>query len=83
MLRLFNDGCVSPGVERQALHPSSPPATSALAATSSEEEGLHARPLPHILGVYINIVAVFFGGGRIRTSPFLLTLSRSSPEEEG
>ena len=28
-----------------------------------------ARPLPHILGVYINIVAVFFGGGRIGTSP--------------
>ena len=41
-----------PGVGRQALHPSSPPATSALAATSSEEEGLHARPLPHIFGEY-------------------------------
>ena len=26
------------------------PATSAFAATSSEEEGLHARPLPHTYG---------------------------------
>ena len=65
----------------QALHPPSPTATSSCAVASSEEEGLHT--LPHILGVYINIVAVFFGGGRIGTSPFLLTMSRSSPEEEG
>ena len=35
------------------------------------------------LDVFINIVAVFFGGGRIGTSPFLLTMSRRSPEEEG
>ena len=35
------------------------------------------------LGVYIGNVAVYFGGGRIGTSPFLLTLTRSSPEEEG
>ena len=34
---------------------------------SSEEEGLHARPLPHILGEYICDIAVYFGGGRIGT----------------
>ena len=44
---------------------------------------MHARPLPHILGVYINNVAVFFGGGRIGTSPFLLTFPTSTSEEEG
>ena len=54
-------------VERKALHPPSPAATLALAAASSEEEGLHARPLPHILGDYICNVAVYFGGGRIGT----------------
>ena len=58
-------------------HPSSPPATCALAATSSEEEGLHARPLPHTYGEYccvdaaydFCVVAVFIGGGRIGTLP--------------
>ena len=34
-----------------------------------------SHPLPHILGVYINIVAVFFRGV-IGTSPFLPTMSR-------
>ena len=58
-----------PGVGRQALHPSSPPATSALAATSSEEEGLHARPLPHIFGEYFCVDAAYHGGGRIGTLP--------------
>ena len=76
-------GCVTTwGGETDRLS-SCPPATSASAVTSLEEEGLHARPLPHILGVYINFVAVFFGGGRIGTSPFLLTMSRCSLEEEG
>ena len=58
-----------PGVGRQALHPSRPPATSALAATSSEEEGLHARPLPHIFGEYFCVDAAYHGGGRICTLP--------------
>ena len=47
------------------------------------KEGLPARPLPHIFGVHFLCVAAFFGGGRIGTSPFLLTMLRSSPEEEG
>ena len=66
MLHLFNVGC---GVGRQALHPSSPPATSTLAATSSEEEGLHARPLPHTFGEYFCVDAAYYGGGRIGTLP--------------
>ena len=55
------------GVGRQALHHPSPAATSALAAASSEEEGLHARPLPHTFGEYICVVTVYIGGGRIGT----------------
>ena len=54
---------------RQALHPSSSAATSALAVASSEEEGLHTRPLPHTYGEYFCVVAVFIGGGRIGTLP--------------
>ena len=54
---------------RQALHPSSPAAASALAVASSEEEGLHTRPLPHTYGEYFCVVAVFIGGGRIGTLP--------------
>ena len=42
-----------PGVGRQTLHPSSPPATSALAATSSEEEGLHTGLPLHNVGMYL------------------------------
>ena len=53
---------------RQALHPSSPAATSALAVASSEEEGLHTRPLPHTYGEYFCVVAVFIGGGRLAHS---------------
>ena len=68
---MLSVGCVFSGIPlgvvRQALHTPSSPATFALAAASSEEEGLHARPLPHILGDYICNVAVFFGGGRIGT----------------
>ena len=52
-------------MERQTLHPPSPASSSASTAASSEEEGLHACPLPHILGEYICDVAVYFGGGRI------------------
>ena len=55
------------GVERKALHHPSPAASSTTAVASSEEEGLHARPLPHISGGYICDVAVNFGGGRIGT----------------
>ena len=55
------------GVGRQALHPSSPAASSSCTEASSEEEGLHARPLPHILGEYICDIAGYFGGGRIGT----------------
>ena len=61
--------CDHLGVGRQALHPPSPPATSALAATSSEEEGLHARPLPHTFGEYFCVDAAYHGGGRIGTLP--------------
>ena len=56
--------------------PPSPSATSSCTVASSEEEA-------HILGVYFFIDAAYHGGGRIGTSPFLLTMSRSSPEEEG
>ena len=51
------------GVERKALHPSSPAASSTTTAGTSEEEGLHACPLPHILGDYFCNVAEFSGGG--------------------
>ena len=71
-----------PGVGRQTLHPSSPPATSALAATSSEEEGLHACPLPHNFSEYICDVAVL----RRRkdcTQVLLPTMRVCTSEEEG
>ena len=55
------------GVGRKALHPSSPAASSMTTAGTSEEEGLHARPLPHIVGDCFFSVAEFFGGGRIGT----------------
>ena len=58
-----------PGVGRQTLHPSSPAAASALAVASSEEEGLHARPLPHTYGEYFCVDAAHHGGGRIGTLP--------------
>ena len=54
-------------MERQALHPPSPAASSTTAAGTSEEEGLHARPLPHILEVAFYLVSGEFGGGRIGT----------------
>ena len=45
------------GVERKALRPPSPTASSTTAAGTSEEEGLHTFSLPpHTAGVY-------FGGG--------------------
>ena len=40
-------------------------------------------PLPHILEVAFYLVSVDFGGGRIGTSPFLLTLPVGTSEEEG
>ena len=70
-----------PGVGRQALHPSSPPATSAFAATCSEEEGLYARPLPHIFGEYFCVDVP-----RRRKDwhiPFLLASTVCTSEGEG
>ena len=71
------------GVERKALHPPSPGASSTTAAGTSEEEGLHACPLPHIFEVAFCLISGNFGGGRIGTSPFLLTTPVSTSEEEG
>ena len=50
-----------------ALHPPSPAASSTTAAGTSEEEGLHACPLPHIAEVAFHLVSGDFGGGRIGT----------------
>ena len=71
------------GVGRKALHLPSPAASSTTAAGTFEEEGLHACPLPHIAEVAFYLVSGDFGGGRIGTSPFLLTLTVSTSEEEG
>ena len=59
------------GVKGQALHPPSLAASSATAAGTSEEEGLHTA------------VFLTFWGGRIGTSPFLLTMPVSTSEEKG
>ena len=40
-------------------------------------------PLPHILEVAFLLVSGDFGGGRIGTSPFLLTTPVGTSEEEG
>ena len=53
------------GVGREALH--SPAASSSTAAGTSEEEGLHACPPPHIFEVAFPLVSGDFGGGRIGT----------------
>ena len=45
--------------------------------------GIAHRPLPHILEVAFYLVSGDFGGGRIGTSPFLLTMPMSTSEEEG
>ena len=44
---------------------------------------MHARPLPRILEVAFNVISGDFGGGRIGTVSFLLTMTRGSPEGEG
>ena len=44
---------------------------------------MHARPLPRILEVAFNVVSRDFGGGRIGTVTFLLTMTMSFPEGEG
>ena len=67
MLHLFIVGCVSTWGGETDSPP--PLATSALAAISSEEEGLHAGPLPHTFGVYFRVDAAYHGGGRIGTLP--------------
>ena len=54
-------------MERKALHLTSPAASSTTAAGTSEEEGLHACPLPHIVEVAFYLVSGDFGGGRIGT----------------
>ena len=45
----------------------SPAASSTMAAGTSEEEGLHACPLPHNFEVAFYLVSGDFGGGRIGT----------------
>ena len=52
---------------RQALHSPCPAASASTTTASPEEEGLHARALPHILEMAFNVVSVDFGGGRIGT----------------
>ena len=52
--------------ERLSTLPS-PAASSSTAAGTSEEEGLHACPLPHIFEVAFYVVSGDFGGGRIGT----------------
>ena len=71
------------GCGEKGSPPPSPAASFTTAAASSKEEGLHARPPPHILEVAFFLVSGDFGGGRIGTFSFLLTLTRSSSEEEG
>ena len=65
---------------RKALHPSSPVASSSTTAGTSEEEGLHARPLLRILEVAFNVVSGDLGGGRIALRP---AMSACTSEEEG
>ena len=63
-------GCVLAlplGVGRMALHFPSPAASLTMAAGTSEEEGLHACPLPHNFEVAFYLVSGDFGGGRIGT----------------
>ena len=62
-------GALPLGVGRKALHLPSPAASSSTTAGTSEEEGLHVRPLPHILGDFFSNVAEFFGGGGTGPSP--------------
>ena len=66
---------------RQALHPSSPPRLQRLPRLHRRKRD--CTPTLFLTSSVCSTVAVFFGGGRIGTSPFLLTMSRSSPEEEG
>ena len=74
----------SGGVGRQALHTPSPAPSSATVAYTSEEEGLHADPLPHNLSGYICDVSVHFGGGGgIAPQAILLTTAVVTSEEEG
>ena len=68
-----------PGVGRQALHPSSPPTTSAFAEASWEEEGPHTRCVLHHchrvlrrrkdwhLSLPPHNVGEFLGGGAVAT----------------
>ena len=76
--------CDPLGVGRQALRPSRP------AGLLLHEPWLLRRKRDCTPALFLTSslcsscnVAAFFGGGRIGTSPFLLTMSRSSPEEEG
>ena len=88
-------GCVFYGTPtwggEKGSPPPSPASSSTLTVGTSEEEGLHARPLPRILEVAFIVVSGDFGGGRIGTLPssshcrcvLLLTLTASTTEEEG
>ena len=61
-------GCVSSvipsGSGETSPPPPNPAASSAIVASTSEGEELHADPLPHSLGEYIYDVSVFFGRKR-------------------
>ena len=57
--------CDHSGVGRNVFHTPKSPAISAIAATSSEEKGLHARPFPRTFGEYIYADVAHHGGGRI------------------
>ena len=70
------------GVGRKA-HPSSPAASSSTAAGTSEEEGLHAYPLPHISRWPSTSSPGTSEEEGLAPSPFLLTMSMSTLEEEG
>ena len=69
------------GVERKGSPPTSPASSSTTTVGTSEEEGLHARPLPRILEVAFYVVSGDFGRGRIGT--LLFTLPACTSEEEG
>ena len=79
--------CVALGVGQTGSPPPSPSpspvASSTTAASTSEEEGLHAGALPHNLNGYICDISVYFGGGGIAPQAFLLTTAVATSEEEG
>ena len=71
------------GVGRQALHPTSPVASSATVACAWEGKGLHADPLPQSLREYIFDVSVFFGGRGTAFNAFFFAFPVGTSEKEG